>query len=356
MRIYINGRFLTQKITGVQRVAHEILKQLDNYSAGIEITILVPRNRLQNISFGFKNIKIKEIGFLKGHLWEQLELPLYTLKKTLVNFCNTAPLFKKSQIVYIHDAAVYSRPTGYSKKFVYWYRILYSCISKYSKRVMTVSNFSKDDLIKYLPNLKGKITVSHIAVNHMDNIGVDDSVLIENELQKNQYLLAVSSMHPNKNFDIIIKVLEEMEGFDEQIVIAGGQNSKVFSNTFLQQKTNVKFVGYVTDEQLKSLYSQARAFIFPSYYEGFGLPPLEAMSLGCPVIASTAASIPEVCETAALYFNPESSIELKKCINKIYEDDEIVDDLKTKGLQRKGSFSWKQTTEILLDELKKYYK
>ncbi|EJV57860.1 hypothetical protein IEO_04868 [Bacillus wiedmannii] len=354
MKIYINGRFLTQKITGVQRVAHEIVKQLDNVNAGMEIIILVPKNTLQNIGIDFKNIKIKEIGFLKGHLWEQLELPLYTMNDLLINFCNTAPLFKKNQIVYIHDAAVYSRPTGYSKNFVRWYKLLYSCTSKFSKRIMTVSNFSKDDLIKYLPNLKNKITVSHIAVDHMDNVGFDDSVLSENELKEKQYLLAVSSMHPNKNFDLIIKTLEEMANFNEQIVIAGGQNSKVFSNTFVKKNPNVKFVGYVTDEQLKSLYSKARAFIFPSHYEGFGLPPLEAMSLGCPVIASTAASIPEVCEEAAIYFNPDSSVELKGCISQIYEDDHIVEKMRNKGLQRKDAFSWEQTTKILLSELKKY--
>ena len=353
MKIYINGRFLTQKITGVQRVAHEIVKQLDNVNAGMEIIILVPKNTLQNIEIDFKNIKIKEIGFLKGHLWEQLELPLYAINDLLINFCNTAPLFKKNQIVYIHDAAVYSRPTGYSKNFVRWYKLLYFCTSKFARKIMTVSDFSKDDLIKHLPNLKDKITVSHIAVDHMDNVGFDDSVLSENGLKENQYLLAVSSMHPNKNFNLIIKTLEEMENFNGQIVIAGGQNTKVFSNTFVKKNPNVKFVGYVTDEQLKSLYSKARAFIFPSHYEGFGLPPLEAMGLGCPVIASTAASIPEVCEEAAIYFNPESSVELKECINKIYKDDQIVEEMRHKGLKRKETFSWEQTTKILLNELKK---
>ncbi|MCU5459090.1 glycosyltransferase family 4 protein [Bacillus cereus] len=352
MKIYINGRFLTQKITGVQRVAHEIVKQLDNVNAGMEIIILVPKNTVQRIEIGFKNIKIKEIGFLKGHLWEQLELPLYTMNDLLINFCNTAPLFKKNQIVYIHDAAVYSRPTGYSKNFVRWYKFLYLCTSKFSRKIITVSNFSKDDLIKHLPNLKDKITVSHIAVDHMDNVGFDDSVLSKNGLKEKQYLLAVSSMHPNKNFNLIIKTLEEMNDFNEQIVIAGGQNTKVFSNTFVKKNPNVKFVGYVTDEQLKSLYSKARAFIFPSYYEGFGLPPLEAMGLGCPVIASTAASIPEVCGEAAIYFNPESSVELKECISKIYKNDQIVEEMRHKGLQRKGTFSWEQTTKILLNELK----
>ncbi|PES17449.1 glycosyltransferase family 4 protein [Bacillus cereus] len=354
MKIYINGRFLTQKVTGVQRVAHEIVKQLDNLEASMEIILLVPRNTLQDIEVDFQNIKIKEIGFLKGHLWEQLELPLYTLNNLLINFCNTAPLFKKNQIVYIHDAAVYSRPTGYSKNFVRWYKLLYLSTSKFSKRIITVSDFSKDDLVKHLPNLKDKITVSHIAVDHMDKVAFDDSILSENDLKEKQYLLAVSSMHPNKNFDLIIKTLEELANFNEQIVIAGGQNSKVFSNTFVKKNPNVKFVGYVTDEQLKSLYSKARAFIFPSYYEGFGLPPLEAMSLGCPVIASTAASIPEVCEEAALYFDPDSSVELKECISQIYEDDQIVEEMRNKGLQRKEAFSWEQTTKILLSELKKY--
>lgn len=357
--IYLNGRFLTQNVTGVQRVAHEILKELDLMSTytDFKFVILVPKNA--DDIFGnleLKNIEIKKIGFLKGHLWEQIELPLYTIGGALINFCNTAPLFKRNQFVYIHDAAVYSRPNGYSRNFVLWYKIIYSCISKYAKRIMTVSEFSKMDLIDHLPVLKGKIRVSHIAVNHMDTLNFDEGILKKEGLEKNKYLLAVSSMHPNKNFQVIIDALENMTEFNEQIVIAGGQNVKVFSNVLMQERNNIKFVGYVTDEQLKSLYSNARAFIFPSYYEGFGLPPLEAMSLGCPVIASTAASIPEICGEAALYFNPDKPMDLVRRINEVYENDQIIQDMKTRGLQRSKDFNWKQTTENLLEEIEKYFR
>jgi len=355
MKVYINGRFLTQKTTGVQRVAREIIFALDNLKSnglnhGINFELLVPKDTNLDEVFELKNIKIKKVGKLKGHFWEQLELPFWANKNLLINFCNTGPIFKRNQIVYIHDAAIYSRPIGYSKKFILWYKILFKLISIFSKKIITVSNFSKKELLIYLPNLKEKIEVSYIAANHIDKIFQDDSILDENDLSKGNYFFAVSSMHPNKNFQIIGKVLSQYKNFNGQMVIAGGKNSRVFSNLEFESNQNIKFVGYVTDEQLKSLYRNARAFIFPSYYEGFGLPPLEAMSVGCPVIASNAASIPEVCQSGAIYFNPDDPEDLVECINKIYHQD--VKDLSDNGLKRSKKFNWNKTAEDLLNVLR----
>ncbi|RZT21377.1 glycosyltransferase family 4 protein [Fictibacillus sp. BK138] len=355
MKIYINGRFLTQNTTGVQRVAQEIIKSLDcellfYKGEPISFEILLPKN--QTLKLELKNIKMKKVGHLTGHLWEQLELPFYCKKKLLINFCNTAPALKKEQMVFIHDAAIFSKPEGYSLKFILWYRLLYLFVARFSYKIITVSNFSKGELVRYLPNLKKKISVIPIAANHIDKLKSDESILINNGLDKKDYLFAVSSMHPNKNFKLIINALEQMTSFKGQVVIAGSSNGKVFSKEKYKKNNNIKFIGYVTDEQLKALYKNAKAFIFPSLYEGFGLPPLEAMNMGCPVIVSNAASIPEVCGDAALYFNPNDFQELQNCFNLIYNDETLIKDLKRNGLRRSKKYHWSKTSEELINKIK----
>ncbi|WEG13414.1 glycosyltransferase family 1 protein [Pullulanibacillus sp. KACC 23026] len=353
MEVFINGRFLTQRITGVQRVAHQIVKALDQKAKDLSfnITILTPEP-IDHDQLPLKNIAIKKVGFLKGHLWEQLNLPFYSRGNVLIDFCNTGPILKRKQIVYLHDASIYSQPDGYSKKFILWYKFLYTFLSRFSQRVITVSHFSKDELIKFLPSLKEKTKVTHIAANHFDKVGTDESVLSQYHIDKNNYLLAVSSLHPNKNFKIILEALEKMETFKGQVVIAGNNDNKVFSKVNFDNSENVKMVGYVTDEQLKSLYQNAKGFIFPSLYEGFGLPPLEAMSQGCPVIASTAASIPEVCSYGALYFDPYDANDLINQINRLFNHEDEYKSLREQGLRRSKEFSWEKTTDGLIEEIK----
>lgn len=351
MKIYINGRFLTQNITGVQRVGIEILKELDNIldKSKDEIIILTPKDA--DISVSFNNIKIQRIGFLKGHLWEQFFLPFASKRKLLINFCNTSPILKRNQITFIHDAAVYSCKNAYSKKFTLWYRLLYRCSALLDRKVITVSEFSKKELVNYIPMLKGKIEVIHNGVEHFQDIDIDETIFDLKNIKRENYILAVGSLHPNKNFQIIVDSLKDLDN-NITLVIAGGFNEKVFSNASNFNCDNVIRVGYVSDEQLKALYKHAKAFVFPSVYEGFGIPPLEAMSVGCPVIASEAASIPEVCGEAAIYFEPTNRSQLIHQINTIYNSDNIVSDLYSKGIKQSEKFSWKKSSEKLYKIIK----
>ncbi|MEH7274744.1 glycosyltransferase family 4 protein [Neobacillus vireti] len=352
-KIYINGRFLTQRITGVQRVAEEIVKKLDdkitqvNLGQKIEFVILTPKNTLRSLPL--KNIKVKSIGFLEGHLWEQFLLPFYCINGLLLNFCNTAPVIKRNQIVYIHDAAVFSKPEGYSRKFVAIYKLILSILARKSKKVITVSDFSKEELQTYLPALKGKINTVYLGIDHMYQGKIDNNIFKKHSIIPGDYMLAVSSMHPNKNFQVVLEALRRIENFKGQFVIAGGIQKGVFSSSSIKLDTNVKHVGYVSDEELKALYKNAKAFIFPSIYEGFGLPPLEAMSLGCPVLAANAASIPEVCGDAPLYFNPYEPESLVGLIKSIYKDQELVQNLKKKSETQSEKYRWEQTAQKLIN-------
>lgn len=154
-------------------------------------------------------------------------------------------------------------------------------------------------------------------------------------------------MNPNKNFKALVDATEYLQDEDFQIVIAGGTDLKVFNKINIENE-NIKQVGYVTDEDLKGLYMNAGCFVFPSVYEGFGLPPLEAMSTGCPVLVSNVGPMPEVSGDAAIYFNPNDSQELADKIRYVMNSDDVKQELKVKGLKQAEKFSWQTAANQLI--------
>ena len=228
-KIYINGRFLTQKITGVQRYALEMVKEIDreiNYNKNYEFIILVPPNIKQTISFN--NIKIKIVGHLKGHLWEQIELPFYSRKGLLLNFCGCAPIIRKNQIVTLHDAAFCAIPESFSFKFRIWYRIMFYILGHRVKKILTVSNFSRKELNKYFSIDLNKIDITYNGIDHILKVKPNELIFNKFHIEKNSYVLAVSSLNPSKNFKLILKVAKQMPNIN--FVIAGGTNSNIFKS------------------------------------------------------------------------------------------------------------------------------
>ncbi|PFH74659.1 glycosyltransferase family 4 protein [Bacillus thuringiensis] len=348
MQVYINGRFLTQRVTGVQRFAIETIKQLDLYE-DYNFILLVPKEC--TINYEFKNIRVEKIGTLNGHLWEQLELARYVKGHPLINLCNTAPLFKKNQIVVIHDAAVYTSPQGFSFLFRNWYKTMFYFISKRTKEILTISDFSTKELMQYLKLKKQKLGFISEGKEHFESIIENTEVLQKFSLKKNNYVLAVSSLNPNKNFKALIQAAGQLlnESFD--IVIAGGADPKVFGDVNIEG-ANIKYLGYITDEDLKGLYRNAGCFVFPSIYEGFGLPPLEAMSVGCPVLVSNMGPMPEVSQDAAIYFNPYDTDELASKIKLVMSNDNLQTELSEKGLKQAQKFSWTTSAKQLIETIK----
>lgn len=344
MDLFINARFLSQKITGVQRYALELVKALDELIElgvinGQSICLLAPSNIKHEVAY--RNIGIRQVGKYTGHLWEQMELPKYAKEGVLLNLCNTAPLFHKNQIVTIHDASVYAFPKAYSMYFRIWYKMIYKFVSKNAQKILTVSNYSKNELSKYCKLDENKIAVIYEGKEQILNSVSDERILRDCNLKKNAYLLAVSSINPNKNFNLIVKAIEQIDG-DCDIAIAGNANNKVFSNFPLRAGGNVKLLGYVGDGQLRALYENAACFVYPSFYEGFGLPPLEAMACGCPVIVSNTSSLPEVCGDAALYCDPFDPKDLAQKINILMTDNMLREYLQRKGLERASQFTWEK--------------
>ena len=354
MRVFINARFLTQSITGVQRYAVELIKALDRLidsgevdSSRYSFTLLSPRDRKSDL--GLVHIPLKQVGCLRGHLWEQFELPLYTRGRDLLSLCNAAPLFKRNQVVTIHDAAVFAVPGTYPIAFRAWYQVLLQRLCRTSAGIITDSAFSKSELIKYCRPDPTRVHVIYLGKEHVFSADSDESILEKHGLGTRPFVLAVSSMTFNKNFRSIVRAIELLgrDCFDTAIV--GGVNPRVFTQSNLPLSDTVKHLGYVTDGELRALYEHAACFIFPSFYEGFGLPPLEAMACGCPVITSNAASLPEVCGDAALYCDPYSPEDIAAKIALLMSDEALRDSLHKKGLARARQFTWEQTARQTLE-------
>ena len=310
--LFVNGRFLAQReVTGVQRVALELMSALDRSisAKGLPrpwkaIDVLVPGDAGQNVEY--KNLHVRRIGNTTGQVWEQIELPWFTRSGVLVSLGNLGPVVKRQQAVMLHDAAVFMAPAGFTLKFRAWYKFVHRSLASRIPLFLTVSEFSRRQLSTAL-NIQAKdILVIRNGVNHVHRIREDLSI-VDRLNTKDPFILAVASANPNKNMSVLYELAGLLSKYRVNIVLAGSRNKQVFARSpgnLTVGADNIHRVGRVTDEELKGLYKTAAAFVFPSIYEGFGLPPLEAMACGCPVVASSCASIPEVCADGALYFDP----------------------------------------------------
>lgn len=360
IQIFINGRFLTQPVTGVQRYAIELVKAFDILietgfidKKFFKFTLLTPKNIRCNLQL--KHISSRSIGCLKGHLWEQFELPLYIRGGLLLNLCNTAPVLKRNEVITIHDAAVFRFPEAYSRSFRTWYKFLFKLYSLRLKTIITVSHFSEKELLLYCPKFSDKISVIHHGKEHITEIQSDETVLLRHNLKGKKYILAASSLNPNKNFTSVIQAMKLLEHRGYDFVIAGGVNTKVFNTAGIQHTGNVRYIGYVTDAELKALYEHAGCFVYPSFYEGFGFPPLEAMTCGCPVIVSDIPPLREVCGDAVLYCDPRRADTIAEKIDILISDELIRNNYRQKGFDRSGGFTWDITAKETFKVLEKTF-
>ena len=342
-RVCINGRFLSQRRTGVQRYALETLFALDELVArdsavhGWDFEVLAPPDAEQP---ALRRIAFRRVGRLRGNAWEQISLPLAARGAFLLSFGPTGPLLKRHQAVTIHDAAVHAVPQAFSFAFRTWYKLLLPVLVQRSPFVMTVSEFSKAEVVEHFAASAARTRVSGEGWQHLLRITPDPSILSRHGLTQGRYLLSVSSLTPHKNFGLVAEAARRLQNTDIQLVVAGGMDARVFGHIDLTTLNTLKCVGYVSDAELRALYENAAAFVFPSLYEGFGIPPLEAMASGCPVLAARAGAIPEVCGDAAWYFDPRDADELAKLLLAITQDETARQDLRERGLRRITQHSW----------------
>lgn len=351
MRLQVNGRFLGQRITGAQRYARELLAAVDTCLqnpewSGTRLTLLVPR-ATPRPRLGAAEFRV--IGRLRGNLWEQMELPLWGNGSVLLNLSNTAPLLGRNMVATIHDASVYAVPQAYSPAFRSWYRTMIPVIGRRSRRVVTSSRFSRGELQRHAGIDPARIVVIPGSGEHMLARPADPGVFDRLGLGARPYILAVSSRSSHKNVGRVVEAMELLADESIDLVLAGGGNQRVFRGPGTPSSRRIRMAGYVSDGELRALYERAGCFVYPSLYEGFGLPPLEAMNCGCPVIASRAASLPEVCGDAALYCDPDDPADIARGIARVMESEQLRQDLRQGGFARAAQFCWSHAGRALLE-------
>ena len=317
--LVINGRFTQQPQTGVQRYAQEI-------SALIEGEIISPPYQ-------------SRIG---GNIWEQCYLPLASGSELLWSPCNSGPVIKRRQILTIHDVSVFDHPEWFSRAFRLKCQTLLPLLAKNCLAITTPSYFSKKRIESVLSVPEKKINVIPCGVSESFFSQQQDYSDIKKYTGGYQYILSVSSIEPRKNHKNLIRAWNKISArYPEYKLLLVGSHFDCFSDlAFNSKESSIIFTGYVDENTLRSLYKSASLFVYPTLYEGFGIPLLEAMAAGVPVITSDIEVITEVVKDCAVKINPRDYHALSKAIDTVLSDNELRQNLTNKGLDRAELFSW----------------
>jgi len=351
----INGRFLTQRMTGVQRYAYEIVASLDEILSedgdvarrlGFRLVMLPGADARLALS----QIDVRQTKFGSGHAWDQFVLPWYGTFGIL-SLGNFGPVLARNHIVCIHDANTFIEPESYSRAFGLAYRTLLPLIGRRASRVATVSQFSADMLVKYGICRREKIFIAPNGHEHALRWDAKRARIPLINALKSPYVLLLGSSARHKNVHVVLEQAPGLDAAGIDIVVVGAASSIFSANASNVQRRNVHSTGYVSDDDLAALYEGALCLAFPSKTEGFGIPPLEAMARGCPVISSNAASLVEVGGDAVAYVDPDHSDGWRDAIIGLAGNQDLRATMAAQGRRRAALFSWKRSAQLYLGEI-----
>lgn len=289
-------------------------------------------------------------------LAEQIEIPWKIPRSTRLFFAphyNVPLLYRGRMLVTVYDLFHIAMPglVGGAHKRAYA-RLMFWAVRRQASSIITISHFTKVELLRHTSGTKKPIYPIHL--------GVDESwfnVRSECPPHGKPYMLYVGNVKPHKNLGALVKAMEYIgDKVPHDLVIVGkkegfitGDHSVV--SEALKLDGRVYFTGRITDDKLKQYMAHAALFVFPSLYEGFGLPPLEAMAVGCPVVVSNTASLPEVCGDAAVYCNPYEPRDIANRILNVLGSEAVRLDLTRRGLEKARQFTWsaciQRTCEVI---------
>ena len=322
--IAINGRFLTQLTAGVQRFAVETVKAMDHllgepaYShlkGHIELVAPAPCAR-----FRARQIPLRRAGRLGGYAWEQIEFPFLAGRRLMLNLCMLGPIVKRHQIVVIHDATTKAMPRAFARSFVAAYDFIVPILCRRADLIVSVSDFSRREIGKYYDADISKIPICYEGADHITQFTSDNSIIDKLDLKNRPFFLGVGINAMNKNLESAIAALFKADIKDALLIVTGNREIHVHDYLPNVAYDNVRTTGHISDGQLRSLYEHALAMVYPSFYEGFGLPPVEAMQCGCPVIVSDQEALVEIGGDATLRCGMNDVDGLAKHMRAVYSD------------------------------------
>jgi len=368
MRIAINGLFLNDQKTGGGRYLSDLIENLqplglnDQYFAILNKTFYSKnfiKNPLVKITHGGNLSKFRPTRII----WENLILPK-VIDKNAIDLLHAAgftlpPKIRCKTIITIFDMTFFTMPEVHQKRKIAYFTSIMPSTLKKANMIIAISEQTKKDIIKVLNIPEKKIKTIYLGLNknfkHIDDLKLINNIKKKYGL-KDRYILFVGTIEPRKNISNLVRAYYALKkkGMEHQLVIVGklGWNYKEIFNLISRFNitNDIKFTNYILDEDMPFIYNGADAFVYPSLYEGFGIPILEAMACGTPVITSNVSSMPEVTKDAAILVDPNSVEEICSSIKNVLSNTELATLMKEKGIKRASFFDNKkmaaQTTEL----------
>ena len=367
--VAINGAFFQPKGGGIKEYIENLINQLCSLNSNIEIIFYVLQDHYDYAKNNLPtNLKIKKIPFNSGSKFNRikrslLERNFWLKEEKKENFSLFhspffhAPKLKRSKLLLtVHDLRLYRFPKTYE---FFRYQFLKRKVRNSLKRadhIISISDFTKKEIMELCNVSADKISVVHEAINRdkFSDKSIKDPQDISMELKNYPFLLAVGHMEPRKNYDRLIAAYINLTKHpvlkDLRLVIVGKKDHS-YKETLkrIEETPGVIYLNFVSGNSLLWLYKNAKLFVFPSYYEGFGFPPLEAASLGTISAVSNVSSVPEICGDAAFYFNPYDIDEMTATIKKALTDPKAIKDMQSRLQDNLNKFSWERNAKATLN-------
>lgn len=353
--LQINGKFLAAAPTGVHRVALELGNALAALIAeghpaalGLSIEALAPWDgmaRARELA-----MPVRRLGPFRHIAWEQLTLPLRHGRGTLLNLCNIGPVLARDAVTMIHDAQVLLSPASYRPAFRRWYRLVQPLAGRRHRMLLTVSEYSRRQLVTAGLAPAERIAVVHNGADHVLRVAADRSAPARLGLAfpgAPPYVLALANTQVHKNIALLLRAFARAELDGVRLVLFGGAARADFEALGHHVPPTVVFAGKVSDGELRALMEAALALAFPSTTEGFGLPPLEAMLLGCPAIVAPCGALPEICGGAALKAAPDDPGAWAEALLSLHRSPRIRAAWAERGRRQAAQFTWRRAALTL---------
>ncbi len=348
-KVIINGEFYDHKITGVQRYASEMIQRLDaiygeNHEK-LEMELLMPEDVVNTpVLKNIKIVKYKKRAGWRKIIWLHWNLYRYCKKNDAHCLClhSFAPVFYSAKSIdLICDCATLAYPEFYSKKTILYFRLFGWNQIKKLERIITISQFSKNELIKYCKLSNDRITVAYASCEHFSRMEADDKIFEKYPILKEKsYCYTLSSLSPNKNLKWVIEVAKRNP---EYYFVVSGARFAMFSQQNREVLDNVIYTDYVTDEEARALMEHCKLYLFPTLYEGFGMTPLEALMAGADIVVSDTPCMREIYEGVAEFVNP---------FQYDYRVEELLHETPEKEKRAIAErYSWRKSAEIIWDLL-----